>query len=75
MDLSGSIEGLAQAPQSVSVDGQQVSEQSLTDVMAADRYLAKKAAQAAGAAGGMRFARLIHQGNYGVPYTYPTTRW
>jgi len=73
MDLSSSIEDLAQNPQSVSVDGQQVSEQSLSDVMAADRYLAKKAAQTASAAGGMRFARIIHQGDYPARY-YNTSR-
>lgn len=43
-DLSDQIEENAAAPRQISVDGQSVSEHSLPDQIAADRYLQEKAA-------------------------------
>jgi hypothetical protein len=42
--LESRIEDVAAKPASVSVDGQSVSEQSINDLIAADKYLAAKAA-------------------------------
>jgi hypothetical protein len=60
-DLSSTIGGLAGNPQQTATDGQQVSERPLTDVIAADRYLAQKAARSQKRRG-LMFNKIIPAG-------------
>ena len=46
-DLDDAIESAAAQPQQASVDGQSVTQRSLSELIEADRYLARKRAQAA----------------------------
>lgn len=61
-DLSTNIEQSAQAPAKVSGDAGAVEQHSLQDQIAADKYLASKAAQNATGIGGIKFVKLMASG-------------
>lgn len=63
-DLSERIEEVAAGPSSVSGDGHSVSQQSVGDLIAADKHLAAKSA-AARAHMGLRFTKLVPPGARG----------
>lgn len=56
-DLSDTIESVASGPAEVSGDNTRVRQQSVQDVIAADKYLADKEASSSGVPFGMRFAK------------------
>jgi len=60
--LDARIEELAGKARSTSVDGVSVSEQSITDVIAADKHLARKAASRSSSMG-IRMGRFIPPGH------------
>lgn len=57
-ELTERIEVVAEGPASVSVDGQSVSQQSLSELISADKHLAQKQA-AARPHHGMRFTKIV----------------
>ena len=60
-DLADAIEKNAAGPKSANVDGQSVEQHSLSDQIAADRYLAsKKAVKSRGC--GLKFTKMSHSG-------------
>lgn len=59
-DLDNTIAQSAQAPASMTLDGETVTQQKLTDVIAADRYLRSKQAMKAGR--GFRISKMIPHG-------------
>ena len=62
-DLTTLIEEAAATPQFVGVDGQQVSQKPIKDLIAADQYLEAKKAQANKRGGfGMMFQKIIPPG-------------
>ena len=74
-DLGGNLAAAAGGPRSASSDGHEVTQQPLPDLIAADQYLAAKAAATAGGNGagrrgmGLRFSKLT--GPAQVPATVP----
>jgi hypothetical protein len=60
--LDERIEELAQSPRSSTVDGVSVSEQSIQDVIAADKHLARKDASKSRSMG-VRFGRFVPPGH------------
>lgn len=65
-DLSSDIETAATGPKSHEVDGEKAVARSIDELIAADRYLASKAA-AGKAHGGLRFAKFVPGGAAGTP--------
>jgi hypothetical protein len=63
--LASQIETRAAGAVSVSVDGQTVTERSLTELIEADRYLASRNAIAGDRAGGLRFGQYTPPGPLG----------
>lgn len=60
-DLTDEIAAAAQRPQSTSVDGEALTERSIADQIAADRYLrAQEAARLNH--GGLRFSKIVPPG-------------
>ena len=60
-ELANKIDTVAQGPASVRTDAGEVVAQSIPDMIEADKYLAARAAQAAGNRG-LRFNKLIPPG-------------
>jgi len=60
-DLTAAIEDAAAKPRSVAIDGLSVQQQSVAEVIAADRYLKAQAA-AARPHFGLRFTKLVPPG-------------
>lgn len=65
-DLSTDIETAATDPKQAAVDGVQVTARSIDEMIAADRYLAKKNAAAANGRGGLRFAKFVPPSSAGT---------
>lgn len=61
-DLSSEIQAAAQEPKSVTADGVKVDQQSIGDMIEADRYLAGKNAANRTASRGLRFNKLSPPG-------------
>jgi hypothetical protein len=62
-DLSSRIESAAGEAQTSETDGLKSQDRTLAELIAADRYLAQKQAQAAGGSG-MRFFRFVNKSDY-----------
>ena len=65
-DLSANIEQAATEPKAATVDGVSATARSLDELIAADKYLAKKAAAANGQSG-LKFAKLVPGSAAGTP--------
>lgn len=65
-DLSADIEEAAGGMKSHSVDGETATARSIDELIAADRYLAAKAAAQNGR-GGLRFSKFVPGGAAGTP--------
>jgi hypothetical protein len=65
-DLSSDIEEAAQGPKSHTVDGETATARTIDELIAADRYLAAKAAASRGR-GGLRFSKFVPGGAAGTP--------
>ena len=63
--LTSAIEDAATLPQSISVDGQTVTERSLQDQIAAAKFVAGQKAVSGDANGGLRFMRFTPPGPMG----------
>jgi len=61
-DLETAIEDAATAPKSATVDGQNVTQHSLPDQIAADKYLTQKNAAKNHPLGGIKFAKIAPPG-------------
>lgn len=67
-DLTNTITDAAGGPSMVSVDGETVKARSIDELIKADRYLAAKAAAAAGKTG-IRFSKIVPGSAAGTPTT------